>query len=444
MDEIDSGGANESQGAQTGEGRAQEAQSDPGAGSAPRAEAQPPPPRRLTRRREGKVIAGVASGLGAYTGIDPVAFRIGFVVLALLSGVGLVVYLAAILIMPMADDEAPVAPPADPARTTRWLGIGALVLGVAVLSHELWPWRSGLVLGLLLVGLGIALWSRPAGGSGLGPARAGPARPPTPPEDYGLEASGGASQATAASPPLASPQASGPPPRAPSMLGRVVLGAAALAGGGGILLDNLGVLRVSAAAMLAVILLVIGAGLVLGAWWGRARWLIVPGLVLTLVLAVSSVAPASFGDGVGERSWYPTSVSEVEDNYVLGAGRLLVDLSEVTSPERLGRVEARVGLGELVVVAPSQVPLTVRGDVGAGEMDLLGERDGGTDLSGEVHSSEGAAQGGPLVLDVEVGLGELTVRRGVVGDEPGEHDHEDGGWHPRRDEWDPRERRTSR
>ncbi|PZG14158.1 hypothetical protein C1J01_27660, partial [Nonomuraea aridisoli] len=42
---------------------------------------------------------GVCAGLGRHTGIDPVVFRVGFVLLLLGSGIGLFLYLAAFLLM---------------------------------------------------------------------------------------------------------------------------------------------------------------------------------------------------------------------------------------------------------------------------------------------------------------------------------------------------------
>ncbi len=59
-------------------------------------------PRRLVRIREGRMIAGVCTGLGAYLGVDPVLVRVIFVVLTVLGGGGLLVYLAAWLLMPEA------------------------------------------------------------------------------------------------------------------------------------------------------------------------------------------------------------------------------------------------------------------------------------------------------------------------------------------------------
>lgn len=49
--------------------------------------------KKLTRSRTARVIAGVCGGLGEYFNIDPVIFRIAFVVLTLGGGFGVVLYL---------------------------------------------------------------------------------------------------------------------------------------------------------------------------------------------------------------------------------------------------------------------------------------------------------------------------------------------------------------
>ena len=66
----------------------------------------PPEPRRLVRVREGRVIGGVCAGLGRYFNVDPIIFRIGAVVLALVGGAGLLAYLAALLLIPAEDSPA--------------------------------------------------------------------------------------------------------------------------------------------------------------------------------------------------------------------------------------------------------------------------------------------------------------------------------------------------
>lgn len=57
--------------------------------------------KRLTRIRDGKVLGGVCGGIGKYFDVDPVIIRILWVVLTLLSvGIGVIVYIAAYILMP--------------------------------------------------------------------------------------------------------------------------------------------------------------------------------------------------------------------------------------------------------------------------------------------------------------------------------------------------------
>ena len=68
-------------------------------------------PRTLTRSTSDRKISGVSGGLASYLGVDPLLIRIGFVVTALTSGVGLIAYLAMMALVP-SDDAVPAAPAA--------------------------------------------------------------------------------------------------------------------------------------------------------------------------------------------------------------------------------------------------------------------------------------------------------------------------------------------
>ncbi|MBP6789580.1 MAG: PspC domain-containing protein [Candidatus Promineofilum sp.] len=57
--------------------------------------------KRLTRVEEGRMLAGVCTGLGRYLGIDTTIVRIIFVLLALFAMGGVLLYLILWLIMPM-------------------------------------------------------------------------------------------------------------------------------------------------------------------------------------------------------------------------------------------------------------------------------------------------------------------------------------------------------
>ena len=59
-------------------------------------------PKRLYRIPEGAMIAGVCNGLAAYTNVDPTFLRLGFVLLTILWGTGLLVYIVLALVVPEA------------------------------------------------------------------------------------------------------------------------------------------------------------------------------------------------------------------------------------------------------------------------------------------------------------------------------------------------------
>ena len=65
------------------------------------------PIRRLTRSRTNKTIAGVCAGLADYYGVDVVLVRLLWVILSIAGAIigGVIVYVAAWLIMPEGDDQ---------------------------------------------------------------------------------------------------------------------------------------------------------------------------------------------------------------------------------------------------------------------------------------------------------------------------------------------------
>jgi signal transduction histidine kinase/phage shock protein PspC (stress-responsive transcriptional regulator) len=128
--------------------------------------------RRATRSADDRYVGGVAGGLAAHLGVDPMLLRAVFVGTSLVQGLGLLVYAGLWLTMPL--ERGPVAsapgleaaarqgkrPPAS--RRLRDAGpavaMAALMIGILVLGHQLlggfpffWP--------LLLAVLGVVvLW----------------------------------------------------------------------------------------------------------------------------------------------------------------------------------------------------------------------------------------------------------------------------------------------
>jgi phage shock protein PspC (stress-responsive transcriptional regulator) len=90
--------------------------------------------RRLERSSSDRMLAGVCGGLGRYFDLNPTVFRVGFVVLTLLGGAGVLVYLAAGLVMPGEGRERSLAEKVLAERKERpWPLIGLAIVGVALI-----------------------------------------------------------------------------------------------------------------------------------------------------------------------------------------------------------------------------------------------------------------------------------------------------------------------
>jgi phage shock protein C len=69
----------------------------------PKAPPEPPKPKRLTRSRTDRMIAGVCGGFAEYAGVDVNIIRLALAALTLLAGTGIVLYILAWLIVPEGD-----------------------------------------------------------------------------------------------------------------------------------------------------------------------------------------------------------------------------------------------------------------------------------------------------------------------------------------------------
>jgi phage shock protein PspC (stress-responsive transcriptional regulator) len=76
--------------------------SSPGNESAPSTAGAEPSAhvKALTRRRNDRMLAGVAAGIAGYAGVDVLLVRIGFAVLTVVGGLGIPLYLACWLLIP--------------------------------------------------------------------------------------------------------------------------------------------------------------------------------------------------------------------------------------------------------------------------------------------------------------------------------------------------------
>ncbi len=127
------------------------------------APATPPPPiteslpRSIRRSKDDQVLGGVCGGLGASAGIDPLWFRLGFIFLALSSGVGVILYLIAWIAIPEATDSTPMPELSHTNNGAVVFGIFLLAIGSALLADAVIPWFDRVVWPLALIGVGVGM-----------------------------------------------------------------------------------------------------------------------------------------------------------------------------------------------------------------------------------------------------------------------------------------------
>lgn len=338
----------------------------------PPTEPQSPPPeepprKRLERSSSDRMIGGVAGGIARYFRIDATLVRIITVGLAVLGGVGILLYLAALLLMPEEGQPAPSFRSGDGGRVQAVTVLGVLILAGAAFAALA---VTGAVIGWILfpiaflVVIGLFAWwiasgERPSGTPGQILKGAG--------------------------------------------LGLVLLMICLLVAIGGAWAAGTGSGAVAAA-------LVIGAGAVLvaAAFSRPARWLILPALSLALSAAFVSATGIDLDGGIGDREYRPATAMEVRDKYELGIGELVVDLRDAKLPPGDRHIEVDVGVGHAVVLVPRNVCVTTDAQVGVGAVDAFDSENGGIDVQ---HTDARTAPPGTprIVLHSDLGVGMLDV-----------------------------------
>ncbi len=332
-----------------------------------------PGPRRLLRSRADRVIGGVCGGLGRYFNVDPLLFRIGVIALAFVGGAGVLLYLAALLLVP-SEPEGGQAPGAPREGRNRGLLIAAVVVGLLVA----WPFLLGgglIVAGLLvpvaiLVAAGVLAWWAV---SGQGPSGD--------PGDIARRAALG--------------------------VGVLILclviaffGAWAAAGGP----DGL----------VAGIVIAAGAGILAGAFLKPVRWLVLPAVILALSAGSVQAAGIDTSGGTGKREYRPGSSADLREKYEIGLGELVVDLHDTSLPSGDVPLRVDVGVGEARVLVPEDVCVATRAEIGMGQTDIFDSQNGGIDVDFE-EGRVAPPDTTRLVLDADIGIGHLVVSHRDLG-----------------------------
>lgn len=339
-------------------------------------------PRRLSRPRDGRWLGGVSSGLGAYFDLSPAIYRIAFVALALAGGTGILLYIAAWLVIPGEGEDDSIASAAlkrNHDRPGRAVGLALLAfVGILALSEaRFWPSPGNLWLAAAVAGAALVWWQ-------VSPRSVGPSSP-------GVTAS------------AAFPRRSLFPLAAGGVL--VVVGVIAL-------LDIAGAWNADWRIVLGALVVAIGGLVAAGAATGRSVGAVIGlGLLLGAVLALVAAIRVPVFAGIGDRVEHPASVTQLDSKYELGIGDFNVNLADVALPAGETHVKATLGIGDLTVHVPKNVTVEVDGRAGAGEVVIFGQSDDGTSVHDHVRDA-GTVPGRRLVLDAHVGFGRLEVVRG--------------------------------
>ena len=170
----------------------------------------------------------------------------------------------------------------------------------------------------------------------------------------------------------------------------------------------MGAIEVSVQSVLPLALIAVGVGLIVGSRTGPHGGLVTLGILLTAILAVTSTLDIRIEGGVGVRTVRPSGLEDLEASYRLAAGRLVLDLDEV-APSGATRIEAGVGVGQLVVRVPRGVPVRVHAVTGAGRMVVLERGATGVSLETTVRRGRFEEASDRLHLELSVGMGTLEV-----------------------------------
>lgn len=331
----------------------------------------------LRRTRHDRYLGGVAGGFSRWLGVDPLFLRVGFAISIVWSPATPLLYAALWLTIREEGAERPLLGSIrEPGGVRRVASILALGIGAAVVRPGLSD-DVGVRLGLLLLAIGALLILGQPGGVGPDPA-ARPSSSGASGRPHGsFPARRAASRFVATLPGRPGRrQASGGDgddlePRVPGRLGWLFLWLVVLVGGAALALDRAGA-NIRPGVVVSVALLVVAVGLLVGAFRGRARLLVLVGVALTPLWVGFSLGSVPRFEGDGRVDYLPVSAAQIEDEYTHGYGQMRLDLTEVDWVEGKTR-EIDLGLtaGMIEVSVPSGVEVQLDAEIGLGSGEVL-------------------------------------------------------------------------
>ncbi|MFI7222532.1 PspC domain-containing protein [Nonomuraea angiospora] len=203
-------------------------------------------------------------------------------------------------------------------------------------------------------------------------------------------------------------------PRPKSFIGAITILLAIIIGGIVVAVQARSAAGVSPTIVGGAVLITIGAGLLVAAWWGRGAGLVAAGTLVAVIVALGFVL-GGIPRNIGESNWVPTSVTQSSMLYDVGVGDGRLDLSELKlEPGAEVTFNAAVTMGELMVIVPPTARIEVHAANKVGDIKLDHSVRGGVDVRyDKVLEPEVKPDGkvSTIVLNLRGGLGDMEVRR---------------------------------
>ena len=375
--------------------------------------------RRLRRSRTQRVGAGVAGGLGEYFGLDPVLFRVLFATAAFFGGAGILAYLLAWAAIPEAGTERAAVD--GWIRELRRRRVPVWVLAVLA-GLFLWViafswWAPGPFFPVLAVVVLLAVAVTRS-------SRKAESAPPPPAPAVSLTKGEGAPTESTSPDWLRETKAwldeskrarrervrRAMPIKITTL---ATLGVTLLVLG---LIDGLH--GIALPIYFWVTLGIVGIGLLVGMTLRRTPWslisLLVPAILGTIAFGGSH---ALLHDGVGDREWRPTTAPATQ--YRLAFGQGVLDLRQLPAQDRPRTIRVDVAAGQVRILAPKTMNLTVDANVHIGSVEVDGQRfgdgydsrtRGGFNYNRTIDPPAGAS-GQPITVDVHLADGNIDIER---------------------------------
>jgi phage shock protein PspC (stress-responsive transcriptional regulator) len=368
----------------------------------------------LRRPREGRMVAGVAAGIADRIGVDRWVIRLAFLLLFFGGGAGFLLYIAGWLLMPEEGQSESLGQRwANQANSTRpWVGVVLILVAAAILFSNFPFFDGGLLFPTALLVVGILLYRGDLPGIDWKPR---PRSDKSAPDPTTTETTTPMT-ATPNSPTITRPIAPivVKPRKPPSPLGQITVGVAVVGLGLLAALDRTSLaIDADARHYFALAVAILGLGTLIGTFYGRARWLIPIGLLLVPPMVGASVAASFDGNWRSPQVVRPSAFSGLAATYEKGAGELVVDLTELPWSGETVTVRAELGVGELELRVPAGVGVEARGDVGIGEFATQSTSQGESNAEGgfgidQTFSIAGSGIG-TVLANLEVGIGRIVV-----------------------------------